>query len=942
MLPTGTVTLLFTDIEGSTRLLRTMGVERYEKALQQHRLMLRDAFDRHGGHEVKTEGDSFFVAFGRALNAVHAAVDAQCALAAHSWPDGERIHVRIGIHTCEATVSGSDYVGMGVHRAARIGALGHGDQILVSQTTRDLLEDDSGVTCIDVGAHSLKDFPQPEHLYQLVDTRLPQAFPPLQAQTVRPTNLTTPPSSLLGRESELEALCTLARRADVRLITLTGPGGTGKTRLALQAAAELAGEFEDGTYLVVLQAIREAELLLPSIAQTLGLIQSGGQTLSAHLASRELLLVLDNFEQIVDGAGKLAELLAQSPRTKLIVTSREPLRVTGERVFPVPPLALPDLGRVAGFAELSRYASVRLFVERAQSAQPSFELTPRNAAEVAQLCVHLDGLPLAIELAAARVSLLSPAAMLKRLGERLTFLTGGARDVPRRQQTLRNTLLWSHELLDAGERVLFASLAVFAGGFTLEAAEEVCRAEIDALAALVDRNMVRRDGERFDMLETIRDFAREQLAASTDGDAVSARHAAYFEAMAERVYSQRWQHEREGLDELEREHGNLRAAWGWSIAHQATDALAKSVPAFLHFWDHRGRLEEGLSLLRDALESPTAQADPKLSALLLSVAAHLEYRLDRYVDAERTATRALAASRRTGDHDSRLQSLKVLGSCRLRRGRHADARRLFKQALKLAPVTIDPHNAAGMLDNLALVEKATGRYGEALRLSLQSLAQYRRIADVAGEALCLNNLGALYLDKQEYESAGSCLREGLSLCDRHGLVSTRTLVLANLAEFATKTADHDSAEAYASRALDAAELAGSRAIVCWLKLLFVRLALQRHDLAAARFDLAAALEIAISIGRPSLQIAGVSGFAEILEAQGELDCASRILSFAADHPLADASQRAEIRARLRRLRPATGAGPASGLALDELVRRIVVESSTAYKGLIATLRGPHQ
>jgi predicted ATPase/class 3 adenylate cyclase len=614
MRPSGTVTFLMSDIEGSTRLLRALGVERYEAALQAHRALLREAFARHDGFEVSSEGDSLFVAFGRAQDAVHAAVDAQCALAGHGWQEAEAIRVRIGVHTCEAVVSGDNYVGIGLHRTARISATGHGSQIVLSQATRELMQDGAGIACIDLGLHPLKDFEEPQRLFQLVDPRLPRDFPPLRTARKEPTNIVAPPTPLVGRETELAALRALSRRLGVRLITLTGPGGAGKTRLALQAAIELAKDFEGGAHLVTLQAIREDDLLLPAIAQALGVSQAGGQSLSAYLEPKELLLLLDNFEQIISGAGALAEMLAHSPRVKVLVTSREPLRIAGEQVFPVPPLALPDPKRVSGPEDLRPYASARLFVERAQSAQPGFQVTTENAAAIAELCVRLDGLPLAIELAAARVSLLSPVALLKRLGDRLKLLTGGARDLPQRQQTLRNTLRWSHELLEPGERTLFARLAVFAGGFTVEAAESVCDAEIDTLAALVDRSMVRRTGERFDMLETIRDFALEQLAASADRDAVADRHATYFEALAERTYAARWTDNKEGLEELEREHDNLRAA----IARlHVTDAsrVLRLTGALGWFWRLHSHFSEGRAALALALAAAVEPAAARARAL---------------------------------------------------------------------------------------------------------------------------------------------------------------------------------------------------------------------------------------------------------------------------------------------------------------------------------------
>ena len=614
MRPTGTVTFLFSDIEGSTALLQAIGAARYESALQQHRGLLRGAFANHSGHEFGTEGDSLFVAFGRAVDAVRAAADAQRALSSHAWAAGERIRVRMGIHTCEANLSGDDYVGIGVHRAARISAAGHGEQILLSQTTHDLLEDEPDVACVDLGAHRLKDFVQPQRIYQLLGTDLPREFPPLRTAEERPTNLPRHSAPPVGRESELAAVAALVRRPDVRLVMLTGAGGTGKTRLALQAAADLLPDFANGVYVVMLQAIREPELLLPTIARTLGVSEAAGQSLSAYLAPKQVLLVLDNFEQIIGGAPTLAEILAQAPETKLVVTSREPLHIAGEWVFPVPPLALPDLRRDRDVAAVGASASVRLFVLRAQSIEPGFVLTPQNAAAVGELCVRLDGLPLALELAAARISLLSPDAILKRLGERLKLLTGGARDLPQRQQTLRSTLQWSHELLEESERTLFARLAVFAGGFTLEAAEAVCDAEIATVAALVDQNVVRREGERFGMLETIREFAREQLDARPDADAVRAGHSAYFAALAERVHASRWHDEKKSLDLLEEEHDNLRAALDDLRIRDPHRAL-ELAGALGWFWHLHSHFSEGRKRLADALSRAPRDDDARARAL---------------------------------------------------------------------------------------------------------------------------------------------------------------------------------------------------------------------------------------------------------------------------------------------------------------------------------------
>ncbi len=614
MPPTGTVTFLFSDIEGSTRLLHAIGPLRYEDMLGQHCQLLRAAFAQHAGFEVDTAGDSFFIAFTGARDAAKAAIEAQLALASQAWPDDERIRVRIGIHTCEATPTGSGYIGIGVHLTARICAAGCGEQILLSQSTRDLLEDDSGVACLDLGPHQLKDFPRAQRIYQVVDSRLPREFPPLRAVGPRLGNLPTPPTALLGRESELAAICALARRADVRVVTLTGPAGTGKTRLALQAATELGREFSSGAFVVMLQAIHDPALLLPAIAQTLGVRQAAGQSLAAYLAPKEILFLCDNFEQIIGGASLLAELLAEAPRVKVIATSREALRIGGERVFPLSPLALPNPRRDRAVADLAVCPSVRLFVERAQSVQPEFQLDDGNAATIAALCVRLDGLPLAIELAAARVPLLSPDAILARLDQRLKLLTGGARDSAPRQQTLRSTIAWGHDLLEPAERKLFARLAVFAGGFSLEAAESVCDADLETLAALVNRSMVRREGARFSMLETIREFALEQLQAGGENEQIAQQHADYFEALAERAYLRRWHHEKEGLDELEREHDNLRATLDWLQRRDKHRAL-RLAGALGWFWHLRSHFSEGRRRLAEVLSETLPDDEWRARAL---------------------------------------------------------------------------------------------------------------------------------------------------------------------------------------------------------------------------------------------------------------------------------------------------------------------------------------
>src|SRR5215471_16117420 len=498
-LPTGTVTLLFTDIEGSTRLLQQLG-ERYASTLETCRSLLRGVFLEFDGHEVDTQGDAFFIAFARASDAVAAAVEAQRALTNHSWPDGVMVRVRMGLHTGEPLRSAEGYVGLDVHYAARIMSAGHGGQVLLSHTTRDLVEQTlpSGVSLWDLGAHRLKDLQQPSHLFQLVVPGLPADFPPLKTLDSSPNNLPLQPTPFLGREKVVDAIGQLLLRDSSRLVTLTGPGGVGKTRLGLQVAAEQASHFPDGTWFVSLAPLSDPELVLPTISQTLGLPEARNQLPLEHLKSalheKKVLLLLDNFEQVVSAATSVADLLAGCPRLKVLVTSRAGLHVRAEREYPVPALLLPDMTRLPDLLALSQYEAVALFIERAQAVNPAFQVTNANAPAVAEICVRLDGLPLALELAAARIRLFPPQALLTRLGQRLPLLVSSARDVPARQQTLRQTIQWSYDLLTSHEQRLFRRLAVFVGGCAFQAVEAVAQEQtsaLDTMTSLLDKNLLR-------------------------------------------------------------------------------------------------------------------------------------------------------------------------------------------------------------------------------------------------------------------------------------------------------------------------------------------------------------------------------------------------------------------------------------------------------------------
>jgi class 3 adenylate cyclase len=466
--PTGTVTILFTDIEGSTRLWEQFPGAMHG-ALARHDALLRRAVGAHNGHVVKMTGDGLHATFGSAGDAVLAVIAAQRAVQAEPWGEVGQIRVRMGLHTGEAVQREGDYFAPAVNRAARLTAAGHGGQILLSAVTYELVRDhlSSGVEIRDLGQHRLKDLIRPEHIFQLGAVDLPSHFPALKTLDNRPNNLPVQQTALIGRERELADLEALMRRPEVRLVTLTGPGGTGKTRLAVQAAADLLDEFPDDAYLVDLAPISDPQLVLPTIAHMLGLTESGGQPLSetvtAFLRDKRLLLVLDNFEQVIAAAPVVQDVLKGAGGVKVLVTSRVVLRLYGEQEYPVPPLAVPERREVPSLEALSQYAAAELFIARAQRIKPAFTVTNETAPALAEICVRLDGLPLAIELAAARSKVLSPHALLTRLDSRLQVLTGGARDLPARHHTLRAAIDWSYDLLDPEEQTLFAWLGVFVG-----------------------------------------------------------------------------------------------------------------------------------------------------------------------------------------------------------------------------------------------------------------------------------------------------------------------------------------------------------------------------------------------------------------------------------------------------------------------------------------------
>jgi predicted ATPase/class 3 adenylate cyclase len=559
--PRGTVTMLFSDIEGSTRLLERLGTDRYSKALDLHRMLLREAFERYRGYEVDYEGDAFFVAFASAEAAVAAASEGQRALAEAAWPEGGEIRVRMGLHTGEPKAAPPKYVGLDVHQAARIMGAAHGGQVLLSEATSRRIDRSE---LRDLGVHQLKDLSVPQRLYQLEVDDLPKRFPPPRTAGSRPTNLPDFLNPLLGRAEELTELERLLTEG-VRLLTLVGTGGAGKTRLSLELARRKPDLYPDGVYFVELAATLDAAAVDSEIAAAIGLLDTSFEALQRYLRSKRLLIVADNLEQIPDAGKPLAKLLAVNTMLTIVATSRIPLRVATERVYEVP--------------ELDENTAVQLFAARAAVAEPTFRLKPENEETVRAICRRLEALPLAIELAATRIRLLTPDQLLGRLDSRLALLTSGGRDTPSRHRTLRSTIAWSYELLTPEQQELFARLGTFNGGFTLDAAEHIADASLDDLAALVDGNLIRRRNGRFTMLETIREFAIDELAVLGLDDDARSRHAAYFETLtlehAESAPSER---------AARLETGNVRAALDWITAHDASGRRALALTCAVD-WD---------------------------------------------------------------------------------------------------------------------------------------------------------------------------------------------------------------------------------------------------------------------------------------------------------------------------------------------------------------------
>jgi predicted ATPase len=858
-LPTGAVTFLFTDIEGSTKLLVELGADRYAKALAEHRRILREAVSAHGGVEVGTEGDAFFVAFRTASGALDAAAKAQEALA--SGP----IRVRMGVHTGTPHLDEEGYVGEDVHKAARIMAAGHGGQVLLSRETRELVD----VDVTDLGEHRLKDFTDPVWIFQLGSER----FPPLK--TISNTNLPRPASSFVGRAREVEEVLRLLRDG-TRLLTLTGPGGSGKTRLAIEVAAELLPEFKAGVFWVGLGPLRDPALVPDAIAHTLG----AKDGLAGHIGERELLLLLDNFEQVMEAALELPALISACPSLHVLVTSRELLRIHGEVEYSVPPLAEPE--------------AVQLFSARSH-------LEPDET--VAELCRSLDNLPLAVELAAARTSVLTPRQIMERVSQRLDLLKGG-RDAVARQQTLRATIEWSHDLLDEGEKRLFARLAVFAGGSTLEAAQEVAEADLDVLQSLVEKSLLRHAEARFWMLETIREYAAERLAAAGEVDALRRMHAAFYLNFVEGAEPHLFGSDQQNwLALLRAEHDNMRSALQWALSSGETELSLRLAGGLGHFWHVHGYFREGRGFLEDSLllgeGSPRARAkalwavgwiasfmgdfDAASSygtqSLELARGAGLAATRGRAlwllggnsVFADPSSARplldeAVAVARQAGDFWCVVEALHMRGYAELVQGNAERARDYFSDCLTQAREVGDKQHSAMALFDLGLAAYRLRAYDEATSLLVQARDLGDEIGDAFWAASALVFRGAIAMELGQLETARESLEAGHERALENGSPFTLSFSFGFLGRLALLEGNHHKAKTLLE---EAETFARATWAVSWWLASLGQVALAQSDLHTAKSRFQEALAIAQQSGARGDIGPCVIGLAKIAVADGE-------------------------------------------------------------------------
>ena len=826
-LPSGTVTFLFTDIEGSTGLWER-NPDDMAVALARHDALLRDAIQRNEGVVFSTAGDAFCAAFATAGAALAAACGGTRALTHEPWPSSARIAVRMALHTGVAEIRDGDYFGQALNRVARLLAAGHGGQVLLSAAAHEQVRDrlPSGVTLRDMGERRLKDLVRPERVYQAVLPALPADFPPLRTLDARGHNLPIQSTTFIGREREMHEVKTLLRSS--RLVTLTGSGGAGKTRLALQVGADQIDDFADGVWLVEFAPLADPGLVPQEVARVLGVREEPGAellaTLLRSLRDKELLLLLDNCEHVVEASARLCDaLLSGCAKVRIIATSREALRVPGEATFRVPSLAVPDPEAEIDVAALTQYAAVRLFIDRAIAVQSSFHVDSRNAAAIASICYHLDGIPLAIELAAARVRSMSLHDMNQRLDERFRLLTGGARTALPRQHTLRAAIDWSYNLLSAAEQRLLNRLSVFSGGWTLLAAGQVCcgagieASEIlDLVTALFDKSLLlmeeRHTATRFRFLETVQQYARDRLRDDGEESRWRTRHLAHFMAFAEEAGPQlRGKDQHTWLDRVEAEHDNLRAGLTFAASPGADSVSGLRLAAGISlFWSVRGYFTEGRSWLSAMVDAvPDGVAD-EIRATALNEAGYIAWQQSDYAASRGLLERSLAIRRSLGDRNGVANSLIVLGLIAKDQNQYEHARSLQEESLSILRELGDRRGAAVALANLATISGELGHFSTARAQFAESSEIFRVLGDEQNIAMSLHGIGYFAYQEGDYATAQAHQEQSLALWrelgDRRGVA----LALGNLGLTVAAKGDHARARLLQEESLEIRKELGDR------------------------------------------------------------------------------------------------------------------------------------